>query len=317
MKKQHKFAQPIKIVFSDEEKSEQKSKTSMEMNNWEKDLKEHELRKSLAIETQLSEPFEGIIKAEFSTGQREKLAKKDQALPDGSYPIRNVSDLKNAIHAFGRAKDKPRVKAWIKRRAKELGEESLIPEDWQENAKKDEESEKALSKGCGSTKEEKTEKIMHKFKEGTLKSGKSKKKVKNRKQAIAIMMSETGQSKNKALEDTLRKALDAELISQEVFVKARSGIYKPTKRNIKQGRAGERYGNMVHGGQTYDLEGGKKPLPKKGTPEWHKLEIAKKTVKMTPAMVGVMGGPSMEEAKKTLKEYGINYEKSIQGIQYF
>lgn len=32
--------------------------------------------------------------------------------------------------------------------------------------------------------------VMHKFKAGTLKSGGSRKKVKNRKQAIAIMLSE-------------------------------------------------------------------------------------------------------------------------------
>ena len=32
--------------------------------------------------------------------------------------------------------------------------------------------------------------VMHKFKSGTLKSGKSDKPVKNRKQAIAIMLSE-------------------------------------------------------------------------------------------------------------------------------
>ena len=39
-------------------------------------------------------------------------------------------------------------------------------------------------------KEKKIEKVMHEFKLGRLKSGKSKKKVKNRKQAIAIAISE-------------------------------------------------------------------------------------------------------------------------------
>ncbi len=37
---------------------------------------------------------------------------------------------------------------------------------------------------------EKMEKVMHEFKEGKLKSGKSKNKVTNRKQAIAIGLSE-------------------------------------------------------------------------------------------------------------------------------
>jgi hypothetical protein len=42
----------------------------------------------------------------------------------------------------------------------------------------------------------KVEKVMHEHKRGTLKSG-SGKKVKSRKQAIAIAMSESGQSRRK------------------------------------------------------------------------------------------------------------------------
>lgn len=42
-------------------------------------------------------------------------------------------------------------------------------------------------------KEKKIEKVMHEFKQGTLKS--NKKKVKSRKQAIAIALSEAGKSK--------------------------------------------------------------------------------------------------------------------------
>jgi len=41
----------------------------------------------------------------------------------------------------------------------------------------------------------KVEKVMHEHKEGTLKSG-SGRKVKSRKQAVAIAMSESGQSKH-------------------------------------------------------------------------------------------------------------------------
>lgn len=71
--------------------------------------------------------------AEFSTKQREKLAEEKEAMPDGSYPIRNRSDLKNAIQAFGRAKNPEKTKAWIKRRARELDAEDLIPESWLEH----------------------------------------------------------------------------------------------------------------------------------------------------------------------------------------
>jgi hypothetical protein len=42
----------------------------------------------------------------------------------------------------------------------------------------------------------KVKKVMHEHKHGTLKSG-SGRKVKNRKQAIAIAMSESGQSKRR------------------------------------------------------------------------------------------------------------------------
>lgn len=42
----------------------------------------------------------------------------------------------------------------------------------------------------------KVERVMHEFKEGELKSGGSGKKVKSRKQAVAIALSESGQSRN-------------------------------------------------------------------------------------------------------------------------
>lgn len=67
---------------------------------------------------------------DFNQMQRKKLAAKKMAMPDGGFPIRNVSDLKNAIQAYGRANNKPAVKAWIKKRAKELGREDLLPDNW-------------------------------------------------------------------------------------------------------------------------------------------------------------------------------------------
>lgn len=67
---------------------------------------------------------------DFNQMQRRRLAAKRQAMPDGGFPIRNVADLKNAIQAFGRAKNKPAVKAWIKKRARELGATNLLPDNW-------------------------------------------------------------------------------------------------------------------------------------------------------------------------------------------
>lgn len=75
---------------------------------------------------------ERIEKADFSTKKREKLADEHEAEPDGSYPIRNEADLHNAIKAYGRSKDKAKTKAWIEKRAKELGHEKSLPEKWEE-----------------------------------------------------------------------------------------------------------------------------------------------------------------------------------------
>ena len=75
--------------------------------------------------------------AEFATvgmKERMKLAKSGDALPDGSFPIRNGKDLKNAVHAYGRAKpsDKAKVRRHIAKRAKALDMKHVIPKDWKE-----------------------------------------------------------------------------------------------------------------------------------------------------------------------------------------
>lgn len=70
------------------------------------------------------------VKREFSQDERDKLADKGHALPDGSFPIANVGDLKNAIHAIGRAKDPAKAKAHIKARAKALGATDELPDSW-------------------------------------------------------------------------------------------------------------------------------------------------------------------------------------------
>jgi hypothetical protein len=69
---------------------------------------------------------------DFSDKERQNLADKKQAMPGGAFPIRNVADLKNAISAYGRAKDPAAAKAWIIKRAKALGATAmaLLPEDW-------------------------------------------------------------------------------------------------------------------------------------------------------------------------------------------
>lgn len=68
--------------------------------------------------------------ADLDTEERRKLAEQGKALPDGSFPIRNREDLKDAIQSYGRAKDKAEAKRWIKKRASELNAEKELPEDW-------------------------------------------------------------------------------------------------------------------------------------------------------------------------------------------
>lgn len=71
-----------------------------------------------------------FLNREFSEDERERLAKKGHAMADGSFPIVTEEDLRNAIQAIGRAKDPEAAKRHIKKRARELGAEELIPEEW-------------------------------------------------------------------------------------------------------------------------------------------------------------------------------------------
>lgn len=75
-----------------------------------------------------------IAKRDVPAKERERLAARGAAMPDGSYPIATVADLKNAIQAFGRAKNPAKVKQHIIRRARALGAIDQLPEGW--NVKK-------------------------------------------------------------------------------------------------------------------------------------------------------------------------------------
>jgi hypothetical protein len=77
----------------------------------------------------------GEAKSEFtyiSRDERQALAKEGKALPDGSFPIQNVEDLRNAISSYGRAKDsnKVSVRKHIEKRARQLNVRHLVPENW-------------------------------------------------------------------------------------------------------------------------------------------------------------------------------------------
>lgn len=77
-----------------------------------------------------AEAAEIALKRAFNEEQREEMAKEGLALPDGSFPISNVDDLRNAIMAHGRSTDKEKAKIHIMKRARDMGKEDMLPASW-------------------------------------------------------------------------------------------------------------------------------------------------------------------------------------------
>jgi 2'-5' RNA ligase len=78
--------------------------------------------------------FEEILHAAVTTDERRMMAKSGVAMPDGSYYVRNASDLHNAILAIGRAsggeEGRNAVRRHVIKRAKALGLSNMIPDTW-------------------------------------------------------------------------------------------------------------------------------------------------------------------------------------------
>ncbi len=96
--------------------------------------------KGRADYVELMESFKSyskFVSENYDTEQRKEMATKGFALADGSFPIANLEDLKNAIMAYGRAKDQAKAAKFIVKRAKALGAEDLIPDsdDFQKSLK--------------------------------------------------------------------------------------------------------------------------------------------------------------------------------------
>jgi hypothetical protein len=94
--------------------------------SYDEEDKEEPIKKSLFNNL---DPYE-LVKRKFNTKQREEMAAAGKAMPDGSYPIDNKTDLMNAIRSWGRGGADPKVKEHIKRRAKALGLSDIIPDNW-------------------------------------------------------------------------------------------------------------------------------------------------------------------------------------------
>ena len=59
---------------------------------------------------------------DYSTEERKSLAKKGYAMRDGSYPIKDCGDVKDALHRIGSGNaSKSAIVAHIRRQAKRLG----------------------------------------------------------------------------------------------------------------------------------------------------------------------------------------------------
>ena len=77
-----------------------------------------------------AEAAEVALKRAYSEESRMSMAKQGHALADGSFPVKDEADLRNAIQAFGRAKNPAEAKSHIMKRAVDLGLEDLIPMSW-------------------------------------------------------------------------------------------------------------------------------------------------------------------------------------------
>jgi hypothetical protein len=71
---------------------------------------------------------ESLNEREYSDKERASMASKGLALPDGSFPIKDLQDLKNAIQAYGRSKNQSAAAKFIVKRANALSADDLIPD---------------------------------------------------------------------------------------------------------------------------------------------------------------------------------------------
>jgi hypothetical protein len=77
----------------------------------------------------IAEPAE--FRDKYSGKDRDAMADSGQAMPDGSYPIKDAEDLQNAMHAVGRGNaDHDAIRKHIIARADALGLSKDIPDNW-------------------------------------------------------------------------------------------------------------------------------------------------------------------------------------------
>lgn len=68
---------------------------------------------------------------DYTIKQRRKMAKRGQAMKDGTFPIRTAVDLRNAIRLAGNAKNPRKARRFIMKRAAALGLSDRVPSSWE------------------------------------------------------------------------------------------------------------------------------------------------------------------------------------------
>jgi hypothetical protein len=115
-----------------EQRAEHLDRSDLLPPEWaEKAAEEAEFVSSLMELEMLEAELPTGEKREYTDDTRQEYAERGLAMEDGSYPIRDVGDLKNAIQAFGRSKNPDATKKHIKKRARALGATELLPDNWE------------------------------------------------------------------------------------------------------------------------------------------------------------------------------------------
>lgn len=81
--------------------------------------------------------WEAELREKYTEKERQEMAKSGEAMPDGSYPIRDREDVENAIRTVGLGNDaSAAIRRHIIDRAKAVGASDLIPDEWKADGSK-------------------------------------------------------------------------------------------------------------------------------------------------------------------------------------
>ena len=105
---------------------------SWSRSKWESIKNQRENKSDIIDDTEA----DAMEKRDYSPKQRRAMAARGQAMPDGSFPIADEADLRNAIQSVGRADNYEAAKKHIIRRARALGLTEVLPKDWRSSMSK-------------------------------------------------------------------------------------------------------------------------------------------------------------------------------------